>query len=492
MFTNLLTKNKFLFILLSVFFIVLRLYPIWPNNFPFNYDNAKDSLVLLQTWVFNKPPLLGAVTSMEGLWQGPFWYYILFPFNLILGFQPIASVATVISLGVFTLWLFWKHLGKLEALFYAISPMVILTQQTAWSPYLPMFSTAWILVILASVKKNFSTIQIILLGFSVSLLFHSEIAFGIVFLISLFVFFVVQKIKLSLKQVLVGLAVIGITLIPQAIFEVRHDFIETRSVARFVTNVKSEGAEVGKNKTGIERINEVFGGLSENAAVSTIPLVVFLLLILVGFKKNKGVVKFIAPFILVPFVLYLFLPFKIYYLVGLAPFWIYLMAEILKTSWPKLVWVFAVLAAAIAIIEMISSKRNYEVLASTSRILFAPKLAAVNKAYEMTDGVPFRSYQYVPEVYDYVYQYIYQYTSLSEGRPVPVEYSYSPGETAYMQTLKIVNQDTKKPAYTILIVEKGENDTFFATWWNNQTRGKKIIDTQKINDSISVYKLTKK
>ena len=68
---------------LLAFFIILRLYPIWGNNFPFAYDNAKDSLALLQMFIFKKPMLLGAVTSLDGLWQGPFWYYILFPLNLL-------------------------------------------------------------------------------------------------------------------------------------------------------------------------------------------------------------------------------------------------------------------------------------------------------------------------------------------------------------------------------------------------------------------------
>jgi hypothetical protein len=494
-------KNRILFLLLLIFFILLRFYPIWGNNFPFAYDNAKDSLAFLQMWTFKKPILLGAVTSLQGLWQGPLWYYILFPINLLLGFRPMASVLTVIGLGGFTLWLFWKYVGKLEALLFSISPLVISTQQTSWSPYFTLFSTAWILVILVSIKKKITNIQVTLLSLSLALIFHAEIAFGFVFVPCLLIALFVKKTKLNLKQVLIALVIFLFALIPQGIFEVRHGFLQTKSVIGFVVNYNQVQNQVWKNQTGVGRIVEVVKGFGENATGSMLPLrevpesvSVFVLvgllgLMLIKFRSNKQTLEIVLPFIFGSFFLYLFLPFKSYYLIGLAPFWIYLFARSLKENWPELISPLVIIFLIICTVEMFFSRKNYENLANTSRILFEPKREAVEKAYEITGGKPFVSYQYVAEVYDYTYQFIYQYTSLLEKRPVPIEYSYAPGETSYMQTQKIKYPGTEKPAYTILIVEKGDNEIFFPTWWNNQTRGKKIIDTEKINDSITVYKL---
>ena len=486
---------------LLAFFIILRLYPIWGNNFPFAYDNAKDSLALLQMFIFKKPMLLGAVTSLDGLWQGPFWYYILFPLNLILGFHPIASVLTVIALGGLTLWLFWKYVGKLEAILYSSSPLVILTQQTSWSPYLTMFSTAWILILLILIKKKINTSQSMLIAFSLAVMFHAEIAFGLVFAICLLIVFVVKKLKINFKQVLLALAVFVITFIPQITFDLRHDFLQSKSVIRFVANYNQEGRKVWENQTGINRIFEVVKGFGDNVTESIFPLrgvnepvSVFIMVGLIGlmiikFRSNKETLRLVLPFIVGSFILYLFLPFKSFYLIGLAPIWIYAFSKLFKQSLPKAVTPLVIIFLTISTIGMLYSRVDYQRFAKTSRILFEQKNEAVEKAYELTEGKPFVSYQYVPEVYDYTYQLIYQYTSLQEKRPVPVEYSYASGETSYMQTKKIKYDGAEDAAYTILIVEKGETDIFFPTWWDNQTRGKEIIDTQKINDAITVYKL---
>jgi len=493
---------RFSFLLLLCLFFLLRVYPIWGGNFPYAYDNAKDSLALMQMWVFGKPPLLGAVTSMEGLWQGPFWYYILFPLNLLFSFHPVASVLTVIVLGGFTFWLFWKYLGKLEAFLYAVSSIVIVTHQTAWSPYLTMFSTAWILVILASVKKKITNIQTMLASFCFSLLFHAEIAFGFVFAAPLLVIFILRKIKLNLKQILIALAVFIFSFAPQAIFDLRHGFIEARSIIRFVANYNQEGVGVWENQTGVGRIVEVARGLAGNMVGGILPfnrgisesisiaiLVLFGLVLILKYKTNKETLILTLPFIIGTFFFYLFLPFKSFYLVGLTPFWIYLFAKLLKKEFPGFVKPVVVLFLISGTIGMLFSRADYERHAVSSRILFEQKRKAVEAAYEITQGKPFNSYHFVPEVYDYTYQHIYQYTSLIKKRDVPKEYSYAPGEVAYMQTKKIVAKATEEPSYTILIVEKGENELLFSTWWNNLTRGKRILSSEKINDAISVYKL---
>jgi hypothetical protein len=482
-------KNKFLFLLLLGFFVLLRLYPIWRGNFPYSYDNAKDSLALLQMWVSAKPMLLGAVTSMEGLCQGPACYYIFFPLNLILGFAPIASVVTVIALGGFTLWLFWKYIGKFAALIYAVSPMVILTQQTAWSPYLPMISTAWGLIVLTLVRKKATNLQIIILAISLALTLHSEIAFGVVFAVSIAVWILARKIRISISQFAIAVFVILVSLIPQGIFELRHDFLQTRSVVNFVSDFGKNSLEVGKNQSGLGRFIEVGKAFGENVSVTVVPWFVFFVLMIFGFKNNREEVEFILPFILVPFVLYLFIPFKSYYLVALAPFWIYLFAKFIQIGLGRYVKPISFIVILLALYQMNASKTNFENLAKTSRILFAPKLAAVNKAYELSEEKPFTSYQFVPEVYDYTYQFIYQYTSLKEKREVPVEYSYAPGEENYMQTSKIKYSGGEAPTNTILIVEKGDNEILFDTWWNNMIRGKNVLSEEKINDLISVYKL---
>lgn len=495
--------TKVLLALLLIFFILLRLFPIWGNNFPYGYDNAKDSLVLMEMWQYKKPALLGSVTSLEGLYQGPFWYYVLFPLNIILGFHPFASVLTVIILGVFTTYIFWKYLGKLTAFLYTVSAAVIPTHQTAWSPYLTMFSTAWVLVILSMLKQKVSTLHLILLSFCVSILFHAEIAFGVVFTILLIVIFILKKIHLSLKQIFLMIFIFLIPFIPQILFEMRHEFLQTHSVIRFFTNYQNEAGRIQGNQKGFLRIAEVATYIANSGLESILPyhlqtfpvtLVILMctfLLVLVKVTNDqlkKQIRTIILPMILGSFLLYLVLPIKSYYLIGLTPFWIFGFSKLIELEFKFLYKPVVIIFLIVATISMIISRDQYRILAYKSRILFEPKRQAVEAVYEFAKGRSFTSYQYVPEVYDYTYQHIFQYTSLAKKRELPQEYSYAPHESAYMSTKKMQGSHNQ-PVYTMLIVEADERPQFFPLWWDKITARKKILKMQKINEAITIYQL---
>lgn len=497
--------KKLTLVLLIIFFILLRILPIWPNNFPYSYDNAKDSLIMFEMWHFKEPSLVGAITSIEGgLFQGPFWYYVLFPINFILGFHPFASVLTVVILGALTAWIFWKYLGKLEAFFFTTSVAVIATHQTSWSPYLAIFSTAWALVLLNLLKPKPNTLHLLLLSFSTSLLFHCEMAFGVPFVLLLILILILQKIRPNLKQIVLSMIVFLIPFTPLVIFDARHDLLQTKAVIKFIKDYSSGAAKVQENKSGLERVREVtyFFGISGFESISPLRIserpihpiipsasVAILLFILLRQKSlTKRAKTIIFPMIIGTFLIYLVLPVKLFYLVGLTPFWIFAFAQLLKIKAKKLIRPIVVIFTLIAIYQMIISKTTYETLSENSRILFAPKLEAVEAVYQLAQGQPFESFHFVPEIYDYTYQHIFQYTSIQKRRSLPVEYSYAPGEINYMIAKKILGPKTN-PAFTMLIVEEDKNPQFFRAWWDKMISGKTILKMQKVNDSITVYKL---
>jgi len=492
-------KRKWVFLGLLVLFFILRFYPIWQNNFPFAYDNAKDSLVLMQMGEFRKPALLGAATSLEGLYQGPFWYYVLFPINFLLGYHPFASVLTVIFLGAFTLFLYWRYLGVLPALFYTVSFLGVSTQQTSWSPYFTIFSSSWILVLLTLVKRKPKTSHLVLLALATGSLFAAEIAFGVVFTLILILVILFRKIKPTKKQILISTFAFFILFVPQIVFELRHDFLQTKSVIRFVANYSSESSIVQGNAKGIERIFEVVEYVGDNALNSISPSFLDLMPYVSIFavatflyatykeaskSEKEKVWGITTPFIFGSMLLYLFLPVKSFYLVGLTPFWIYIVSNAVHKKFRNAQKSIAILLILWAVFEMFLSRANYEQLSKSSRILFSSKLEAVKVAYELSEGKPFDSFQYVPEIYDYTYQHIYQYL----GKRVPTEYSYLPGESSYMQTIK-KRSEKKDPGSTILIIEKGENNILFDSWWEKVTTNKKIPQKVEVNDTITVYKL---
>lgn len=491
------------FLLLVIFFLLLRLKPIWFNNFPFNYDNAKDSLVIMQMWTFKKPALLGAVTSMEGLYNGPLWYYIFLPLNLLLGFHPIASVITVNIVGIFTLWLVWKYVGKLEAFIMTVSLEAITIMQTAWLPYLTFFLVTWIYIFLTRLNKNNSDIRLlILLSISFSIMFHSQIAIGVLFVVIIPLVLCINKLFPNRRQIVIMLLTFFLGFIPQLIFELRHDFLQTHSVFRFVQNFGSESTAIGQNQSGLVRVWEILSYYSENLfrSISPYPInvgrilsVVFLVLFIYLIKKKlqgkeKRFLNIFLPILVGSMVLHLFLPVKLYYLVAYTPLWIFVFAKLVKT-YPRFVEVMVVVMFfGFSIMHFFTMDKNYQNLANESRMLFAPKLAVVEKVYELSNGEPFSSYHYVPELYDYTYQHIYQYLVLSEEKKLPVEYAYEPNVPDYMITSKIEGEKIQ-PRFTFLIVEKDEREKLFQDWFARVTVGKKVTDTVKVNDEIDIYKL---
>src|SRR3989338_7253510 len=80
--------------------VALRVLPIWDGAFAYMYDHARDSLAIWEMWELKKPALIGAQTSIPGLYNGPAWYYLALPLNVLLGFHPVAGAVTVVLLVV--------------------------------------------------------------------------------------------------------------------------------------------------------------------------------------------------------------------------------------------------------------------------------------------------------------------------------------------------------------------------------------------------------
>ena len=484
------------FILLALFALALRIVPILGGNFPFMFDGAKDSLVMLEMYLQHKPALVGPTTSISGLFYGPAWYYIALPFNILGGFHPLASVVGVLFLSLITLYVFYRYVGRFSAFLYAVSISVIASQQTAWTPYMTSFCTLPVFLLLKKLKSGKYANTWVLMGiaFFSSLMFHFEVAFAIVFLPLVIVLLFLSKMKMQLKQFVLMCVAFFITLAPSAMFELRHDFLQTRAVMNFVTRYREQSAIIQPNSDGPARIVEVARNFYDNIHLSTLPLanmalsVASVLLVLFFLYKNRKVYEYRVLLLILAgtFLLYLDLPIKPYYLVALTPLWIYLFSKAVESVIPKYKPHIVIAFLILSVGSMYGSWQNYRSLAQTDRILLAPKLKAIETAYAMSDGKPFSSYQFVPEIYDYTYQLLYLTENL-KGKPLPTEFSYAPGEITYIPQ-KHVPANTQKPEFIILIVEKFDHKQFFDPWWDRVAKHLTILETVKINDAITVYK----
>lgn len=510
--------------LLTVLFVLLRVVPIWGNAFSYMYDNAKDSLVIMEMGVQFKPALYGAVTSIPGVFNGPLYYYLALPLNVMTNYHPWAGVVTILVLGAVCLWLLYWYEGWLAALLYTVSIGFINTQQTAWSPYMTTLSMVPIVVLLLRLRphQKIKSWQMVILALLVSTLFHAQTAFGVVMIPAVLLIFLLLKIKISWHQWLLGAAAGASLFAPWVAFEVRHSFHQTKEIMAFIGNYGQQAQQIGDNKPGIWRVVEIshYTLSSLEQAVSPLSLgsywwvaIGLLGLVLVAYHhKLTREEKTVAAAVLgTSWLLYLLLPAKAYYFVGLYPVWLVLVSRLVVRLVPdieklidpddKVDVTTAVVAGALAFLSVLQAGANWSQLQArlqTDSFLLQPKQAAVAKVYELAQGQPFVSYHFVPEVYDYAYQVVYL-RAIRAGLPVPQEFSYAPGEVSYVpQKVSLLAgkttqvSDTGNPSTsprTFLIVEKYVYPDVFEQWQQRVVGDKKVIGQYPINQAITVLEV---
>jgi len=458
---------------------------------------AKDSLIMLEMFQYHDPSLVGATTSIPGLFNGPIWYYLAVIPNIILRFNPFGSVVAVWILVLINIYLLKRYTNNFIVFIYAVSVGLIGAQQNAWIPYLTTHVMVPILLLLLNLKSNkkINNLQIFLLGFLSSLFFHSQAAFGIVFIIILPVILYLKRIKISFKQIFIGIGGFFLSLSPLILFELKNNFIQSKAVINFILDFGTQSKIIEPNSSGFKRIIEIASEMLNVAGQSIFPIelgyfggFVALIIFIIYLKKkeNNQDILILASLILGTFFLYLILPAKAYYLVALYPVWIYLFGTYIYKYQKKYVSPLVILFLVLASVQLVNSRNTYNHLSDSSTSLYSSKLAAVNKAYELVEGKPFRSYQFVPAVYDYTYQYIYLQNNF-KGRYLPTEFSYAPGETTY-NTYKHLPPKSPESEVVILIIEKYIYENVFDDWWNRVTPNLTILEEVSISNSIKIIK----
>ena len=488
------------FLCLTTLAIILRWYPIHGGLFTFEYDMAKDSLIMLEMYQYKDPSLVGPTTSIPGLFYGPAWYYIALIPNILMNFTPFAGVI-VVWLGVaINIYLFKKYVGTFEAFLYAVSSGLIGAQQNAWTPYMTTLIIGPLLIVLTKIKSNkkIDTVQLELVAALTSLLFHFQPAYGIVAIPVVLAPLVVKKIRPSMKQIGIALGVFSASFVPFVLFEIKNNFIQSKSLLAFIQNFGTESSVIEPNATGIGRLGEVASEIVTTAGQALSPihpnfwyglLIVLITLLYLKHHKNRDESLPVLYFIVGTFLLYLVLPVKAYYLVALMPVWIYAVGGyftgIKSIFKPAIMFFFLVLA----ILHAGWQRQTYLDLANRTADLYQPKQIAVDTVYDMANGAEFSSYQFVPQVYDYTYQYIFL-NKIRQGAQIPAEFSYAPEKTDY-NTYKHIDAIQTDSELVFLIVEKPHYQNVQDEWWDAITSELTIVDTVNISDAITVYKAYK-
>ncbi len=242
----------FLIIILSIA-AYLRLYRI-SEYMTFLGDEGRDVLVVKRMIVDHKFTLLGPTASVGGFFLGPVYYYFMIPFLWAWQLDPVGPAIMVALFGIATVYLVYRLTfglfgmlaGYVAAIFYAVSPVVIAYSRSSWNPNIvPFFSLLLAMNLLyfyATGRRKYVFFAGIILGIGLQL--HYLFLFLVIFS-TLWIGIVSNHFR-RFRQYF--LSVLGGFLIGDSLyllFEIRHGFVNTRSIIQFLLSGKETGFDLG-------------------------------------------------------------------------------------------------------------------------------------------------------------------------------------------------------------------------------------------------------
>lgn len=502
-----LLKKNLILLSLILFVVLLRLPVLTSQLIPFQFDHGKDAVAILHMWLTASPKLIGPWTSIPGLFFGPAWYYLLLPGAVIANGEPIASVITMLLLGIVTIVVLYKYFGLVEATMFATSSIFYTITTSAWNPFPMVLLSFMLLAVLKEIEKKrlVSNKQAFILGFLATLGFHFSTAFAVFYPLLIILSLGIKRIKVNVPIIGSALTGLAVPLMPQLLFELRHNFIQTKSVLAYLEKGDSNPASLEKFisilKTTAGEIKEVFFPSSyfEFAPLNIAIQLLFILLLGIGIfsfffhiqdNKNKYLLVDALLWFTLPLFAFTVLHFNVWYLLPLIAMAFIMAGQIIKSAPKKVVVLFLCLCLLVSISKtyFFLTKDRQNLLSATT---FLPnKKAALEYIYTTAGDKPFASYHFMPDIYDYPYQYLYFVNAL-DGRKLPTEFSYQPGEISYIpEKLELLQRigkqiDTREPELIFYIIESHDNKDLYDHWWSQQQYGE-IIATHTFSDALSV------
>lgn len=218
----------------------LRFYRI-REYMTFLGDEGRDMLVVKRMIVDHKLTLLGPITSVGSMYMGPIYYYMMAPFLFLWHLDPVGPSIMVVILSVATVFLvyllgsglFNPETGLIAALLYADSPLTILYGRASWNPnVVPFFSVLLIYSLFRVVEKKQYN-WLLITGLNLGILIQLHYVTFMFFPIILFSLFLI-RFRIPVKQYLLSAVFFIAAYSPFLLFELRHQFVNTMAVIRFV------------------------------------------------------------------------------------------------------------------------------------------------------------------------------------------------------------------------------------------------------------------
>lgn len=253
------SKNKItlliIFLLLCGFF--LRIWKL-SELFHFTYDEEIIAFVGKRMFVNHHIPLIGGVTPMH-VHLAPYFYWLSGIWLFISRLNPVGwgvlaaliAVSTAYLLFRITVEIFGKKIATLSIILYIFSTYQIIFDRHYWGLLINGFLsllTCYLLYKLTKKDWKFSYVLSVVLALG----FHTDPS-TIVLIILSFLIIILFKIRIPIRIFTVSTVIFLISFLPLLIFDLRHDFVNSKGIFKYIEEIKS-----GK-KGNVERsISEIF------------------------------------------------------------------------------------------------------------------------------------------------------------------------------------------------------------------------------------------
>ncbi len=472
--------------------ILLRLYSTSGGQYIFHMDSARDYIEVREMVVSQKMRLIGPTSAINGFYTGPGWYYLLIIPFLLTGGDPYGSILLEIiawTVGGFYLLKITRRFGRLpmvlSGLFWVFSDYMMLQTAYSFHPNMITLLTPLFIYLLEKYLLNPSIYTGLATFFLAGMFFQFEMNFGIYLLpIILTVILITKKWGIfKNRSFYLGLLIFLITLLPQIIFDFKHDHIMYNALRDYISTSNSSFSLVYLlNRVLI--IYQSFINIFLPIYMNFKPLALIMNLALIGswiyILRPKKITDDIAVlisflFIIIPFIGFCLLPVSInpWHLGGVVAATIMLSAFSINLSFKikyfgaALGWVVAGLIFYVSTISLINYIKAHN-SDSHDPSLLSTEVSAIDYVYKEAEGKNFKVYTYLPSVYDYPYQYLFWWYGQKRYGYVPKEYSYLPNKPMYIPG-KDKLQDTyaEEDSNLIFLIKEPDNKQRRELWENS-------------------------
>jgi 4-amino-4-deoxy-L-arabinose transferase-like glycosyltransferase len=280
----------------------------WPELLTFNYEQVRDALASQKIFFQKKLTLIGPTTEIEGVFAGPLYYYLIGAIYFLYGQGPDLVALFYILLNLTTIpiifyigkGLFNKSTGLIAALIFAVGFEV--SSYSLWLSNPPLalpFVIAAFFLFYQAFSKNQRLLPFA--AFLLGLAVQFELIISLSLMAVLALYFIYQKGELKVKTIIVSLTTFSIPLFYYPLFEIRHNFLMTKSLFKFLIRQETSYRSV------FDYLSTYFYGLAREFTNLLFPIHGFLAGIfmfglfyfLYGKIRKKGGSRSAWPFLLV-------------------------------------------------------------------------------------------------------------------------------------------------------------------------------------------------